>query len=61
MFLIQKEGFLAGTPSIRRIRKVLASTQICPRKRYLSFRFGTIRKTYSGTRPKFSCLRKTKS
>jgi len=36
MPLIQKEGLLAGTPSILRIRNVLASTQICPRKRYFS-------------------------
>jgi hypothetical protein len=33
-----KEGLLASTPSIRRIRNVLASTQICPRKSDLSFR-----------------------
>jgi hypothetical protein len=31
------------------------------RKRYLSFRFGTIRKTLLIRTPKFSCLRKTKS
>ncbi len=46
MFLSQKDGLLAGTPSIRRIRKVLASTQICPRKRFLSFLFGgSLRRT----------------
>src|SRR5437588_11241992 len=61
MFLSQKEGLLTGTPSIRRTRKVLASTQICPRKRFLSFLFGRVPKTYSGTLPKFSRLRKTKS
>jgi hypothetical protein len=38
---------LAGTPSIRRMRKVLASTQIWPSKRYFSFRLGKIPKTYS--------------
>src|SRR5438874_2864472 len=49
MFLIQMEGFLAGTPSIRRIRNVVASTQICPSNRVLALRLGTISRTYSGT------------
>ena len=38
--MIHKEGLFAGTPSILRIRNVLASTQICPRTRPLSLRFG---------------------
>jgi hypothetical protein len=44
-------GLAGGILSIRRIRRVLASTQICPRKKCLSFRFGMIPKTYSGTTP----------
>jgi hypothetical protein len=38
--LIQTEGFLTGTPTICRVLYVSASTQISPRSRPFSLRFG---------------------
>ena len=60
MFLIQKEGLLSGTPTICRMWYVLASTQMSPRSRPFSLRFGMICSTYSGTAPKLCSRRKTK-
>jgi len=56
--LIQREGLLAGTPSIRRIRKCSHLPRFARVKGVYPSAFGTIRKTYSGTTPKVSCPKK---
>lgn len=59
--LIHQDGFLAGAPSIRQMRKVFVSTQISPFSSPFSFFLGMSRKRYVGCPSRFSSRRKANS